>query len=199
MLKINNQDDCYLYNNVSNYKQSFLSSQFVLALFWKEALLLSNCSYATVLQFQFIAISSMNLADLSDKAEEKTTEGKQTGARRKGRYCLNQHNKHSSLVLKGDPSPETQNNLPVSRWKRCLPRFPCPAPALLSPQWGILRSSLSLHFPRSCWRAGWPQLAAVWERSNTASRQSLGPAEQLAYIIFTSLLNTSKLLCPLLT
>lgn len=89
MLKINNQDDCYLYNNVSNYKQSFLSSQFDLALFWKEALLLSNCSYATVLQFQFIAISSMNLADLSDKAakqqQQKThTKKKKTSRKNNG-------------------------------------------------------------------------------------------------------------------
>lgn len=166
------------------------------------------CSFSSLLSVAWILLTWVTKLQNNNnkkptrrkkKQAEKTTEGKQTGARRKGRYCLNQHNKHSSLVLKGDPSPETQNNLPVSRWKRCLPRFPCPAPALLSPQWGILRSSLSLRFPRSCWQAGWPQLAAVWERSNTASRQSLGPAEQLAYIIFTSLLNTSKLLCPLLT
>lgn len=64
------------------------SSQFVLALFWKEALLLSNCSYATVLQFQFITISRMNLADLSDKATKQTNKQKnhrKTGRKKKRR------------------------------------------------------------------------------------------------------------------
>lgn len=79
MLKINNQDDCYLYNNVSNYQYGFLSSQFVLALLWMETLLLSNCNHVTILQFQFIAINSMNLAVLSDKAAKKQVERNKGG------------------------------------------------------------------------------------------------------------------------
>lgn len=39
MLKINNQDDCYLHNNVSNYQYGFLFSQLVPASLWVETLL----------------------------------------------------------------------------------------------------------------------------------------------------------------
>ena len=147
MLKINNQDDCYLYNNVSNYQYGFLSSQFVPASLWMEIVLLSNCNHVTILQFQFIAINSTNLDDLSDKAEKKTgrkkqrrkrgstEQSKQSRGRRKGRYCLNQH-KHRFIITEWRPMPETQNHLPVFRWKSCRPLFLFPPLELLSHQWG---------------------------------------------------------------
>lgn len=71
MLNINNQDDCYLSNHASNYQYGFLSSQFVPALLWMETRLLSDCTRVPIVHFQFLAINSMNLADLSDKAAKK--------------------------------------------------------------------------------------------------------------------------------
>lgn len=70
MLKINNQDDCYLYNNVFSYQYGFLSSQFVPALLWMETPLLSNSNPVSTLQLHFRAINSIYLADPGDKAEK---------------------------------------------------------------------------------------------------------------------------------
>lgn len=84
MLKINNQDDCCLYNNVFNYQYGFLSSQFVPALLWMETPLLSNGNHVSTLQPHFRAINSINLADPSDKAAKKKKTNKKQAERNKG-------------------------------------------------------------------------------------------------------------------
>lgn len=159
MLKIKNQDDCYLYNNVSNYKYGLLSSQSVPALFWMETLLLSNCNYVTILQFRFFAISSTNLADLSDKAaknrqkETKEAEGahwiEKTNRRKKKRQGLSESAQqapvHYYLTETHHLGHRTMSRSSDGRTAFLLFRFP--PLDLLIPQWGTWKGRLSLQLP----------------------------------------------------
>lgn len=159
MLKIKNQDDCYLYNNVSNYKYGLLSSQSVPALFWIGTLLLSNCHYVTILQFCFFVINSMNLADLSDKAaktrQKETKEAEvahwieKTNRRKKKRQVLcesaQQAPVHYYLTQNHQLGHRTTSWSSDGRAAFLL--FLFPPLDLPVPQWGTWKSRLSLQLP----------------------------------------------------
>lgn len=165
MLKINNQDDCCLYNNVFNYQYGFFSSQFVPALLWMETLLLSNGNHVSTLQLHFRAINSINLADPSDKAAKKPkqAEGNKGGnVRPQSRENKPGQGGQAGVVQTCTSSlsphvgrPETLSNLLGFRGRSCLP----PSLPLLSlPSVGPPKSRLSPQSPRS-WSRSW---VTIW-------------------------------------
>lgn len=142
MMKMNNQDDCCLYNNVFNYQYGLLSSQFVPALLWMETPLLSSgnsCQHfaASLLSYQQHQSCWPHWQSRKKKNQTKTLRQKETKEgmwdHRAGETNQGKENRqvlskpaqvHYHFMWAG---PETLSSLLGFRGRSCLPPSPFPS------------------------------------------------------------------------
>lgn len=195
MLKINNQDDCCLYNNVFNYQYGFLSSQFVPALLWMETPLLSNGHHVSTLQFHFRAINSINLADPSDKAAKKKQAERNKGGHVRPQNRENKPGQGEQAGVVQSCTSTSSLSLHVGRPLRHRATSwasdgGAASLSLLSlPSVGHPKSRLSPQSPQELVKELDDSLALITCCAG-ASLQPPVPAEYPAGFTFTSLLNT---------
>lgn len=195
MLKINNQDDCCLYNNVFNYQYGFPSPQFVPALLWMETPLLSNGNHVSTLQLHFRAINSINLADPGDKAAKKETKKKQAERNKGGNVRpqtgkTNQGKENRQVVSKPAQAPVHYHSMWADPWDTEQPPWASKElpPSLSSPFTGWDTQKKAGSAPQELVRELEDNLALSTCRAGASLKPPV-PAEYPAGFVFTSLLN----------